>query len=166
MLNFFVLNWLFIQYKLVKILKIIYFLKVKITTLFKNTGTFKFFIQKQIIKWKDVIFLYYYLTPYYLIIVHSQNIFIILKLKSLQNKILYTMEEAQAHDRKRPSPSPNTSSSFSSNPTNRRYGPTKHHWMSFFCNYFWVFLVEHKGRCRYKYKRCKCKKLSHTFHVT
>ena len=29
-----------------------------------------------------------------------------------------------------------------------------------------VFLVEHKGRCRYKFKRCKCIKLSHTFHVT
>jgi len=31
---------------------------------------------------------------------------------------------------------------------------------------FEYFLVEHKGRCRYKYKRCKCIKLSHTFHVT
>ena len=51
------------------------------------------------------------------------------------------MEEAQAHDSKSPSPSPNTSSSFNSSPTNRRYGQTKHHWMSFFCNYFWVFLV-------------------------
>jgi len=39
------------------------------------------------------------------------------------------MEEAQAHNRK--SPSPNTSSSFISSPTNRRSGPTKHHWMSF-----------------------------------
>jgi len=46
------------------------------------------------------------------------------------------MEEAQGHDRKSPSPSPNTSSSFNSSPTNRRYGQTKHHWMSFFCNYF------------------------------
>ena len=44
------------------------------------------------------------------------------------------MEEAQAHDRKSPSPSPNTSSSFTSSPTNRIYGPTKHHWMSSFCN--------------------------------
>jgi len=42
------------------------------------------------------------------------------------------MEEAQAHDRKSPSPSPNTSSSLSSSPTNRRSGQTKHHWMSFF----------------------------------
>ena len=41
-----------------------------------------------------------------------------------------------SHDGRGPSPSPNTSSSFSSSPTNRRYGPTKHHWMSFFCNYF------------------------------
>jgi len=37
------------------------------------------------------------------------------------------MEEAQAHDRRSPSPSLNTSSSFSSSPTNRRSGPTKHH---------------------------------------
>jgi len=44
------------------------------------------------------------------------------------------MEEAQAHDGK--NPNPNTSSSFSLSPTNRRYGPTKHHWMCFFCNYF------------------------------
>ena len=48
------------------------------------------------------------------------------------------MEEAQAHDRRSPSPSRNTSSSFNSSPTNRRSGATKHHWMSLFVNYFWV----------------------------
>jgi len=42
------------------------------------------------------------------------------------------MVEAQAHDRRSPNPSPNTSSSFSSSPTHRRFGPTKHHWMSLF----------------------------------
>jgi len=33
-------------------------------------------------------------------------------------------------DDRGPSPSPNISSSFSSSPTHRRSGPTKHHWMS------------------------------------
>jgi len=47
------------------------------------------------------------------------------------------MAEAQAHDRR--SPSPNTSSSFSSSPTNSRSGPTKHHWMSFFVITFEYF---------------------------
>jgi len=46
------------------------------------------------------------------------------------------MEEAQAHDRRSLSPSPNTSSSFNSSITNRRSEPTKHHWMSVFVNYF------------------------------
>ena len=48
------------------------------------------------------------------------------------------IEEAQAHDRRSLSPSPNISSSFSSSPTNRRSGPIKHYWMSPFVNYFWV----------------------------
>ena len=57
--------------------------------------------------------------------------------RTLASKVIragFLMEEAQDHDRK--SPSPNTSSSFNSSPTNRRYGQTKHHRMSFFCNYF------------------------------
>jgi len=49
------------------------------------------------------------------------------------------MEEAQAHDRKSPSPSPKTSSSLSSSPTNRRSGPTMHHWMSIFVITFEYF---------------------------
>ena len=60
-------------------------------------------------------------------------------IRTVRLKSHKVMEEAQAHDRKSSSPSPNTSSSFSSSPTNRRFGPTKHHWMSFFVITFEYF---------------------------
>jgi len=72
-------------------------------------------------------------------VVYDFNPLTPLDLSPLPNPQTFVMEEAQAHDRKNPSPSPNTSSSFSSSPTNRRSGPTKHHWISFFVITFEYF---------------------------